>query len=79
MYIPRIYNGHDKAFFFFSFEQFRETVVTNTTSYTLPTSAYRTGDFSQALTHRMLGTDGLGRPVMETRFTIRRAISSQTA
>jgi len=64
--LPKLYNGHDKAFFFFSFEQFRETIITNSTFYTLPTPAYRNGNFSGALTGRtLLANDGFGRPVLE--------------
>ncbi|HEY6344746.1 MAG TPA: carboxypeptidase-like regulatory domain-containing protein [Bryobacteraceae bacterium] len=65
IYLPKLYNGHDKAFFFFNFEQFRQTIITNNVEYTVPTLAYRTGNFAQALTGRNLGTDGLGRPIME--------------
>jgi hypothetical protein len=65
VFIPKVYNGRDKAFFFFSFEQFRETVITNNVATTVPTVAYRQGNFSQALTGRSLGTDGLGRPLLE--------------
>jgi hypothetical protein len=63
--IPKLFNGHDKAFFFFNYEHFGETTITNNVSGTVPTLAYRNGDFSQALTTRNLGTDGLGRPIME--------------
>src|SRR5215472_13609598 len=66
--LPKIYNGHDKAFFFFNFEHFGETIITNNVSGTVPTQAYRNGDFSQALTNRNLGTDGLGRPIMENQI-----------
>src|SRR5579872_2344287 len=65
VYIPKIYDGHDKAFFFFNFEHFAETIITNNVSGTVPTLAYRTGDFSKALTNRNLGTDLLGRPILE--------------
>ncbi|MBV8820788.1 MAG: carboxypeptidase regulatory-like domain-containing protein [Acidobacteriaceae bacterium] len=65
MWIPKIYNGHDRTFFFFNFEQFRETQNINNTPITVPTALYRTGNFSQALTGRTLGTDPLGRPIME--------------
>ena len=63
--IPRVYNGHDKTFFFFNWEQFRETDEISTQADTVPTVAYRAGNFTQALTGRTLGTDPLGRPIME--------------
>ncbi|MBV9746813.1 MAG: carboxypeptidase regulatory-like domain-containing protein [Acidobacteriia bacterium] len=64
--IPKLYNGHDKAFFFFNFEHFGETLITNNVSGTVPTLAYRNGDFSQALTQRYLNmNDALGRPLNE--------------
>ena len=47
--IPKIYRGHDRTFFFFSFEQFRQSVYSNTTIGVVPTDAYRRGDFSAAL------------------------------
>jgi hypothetical protein len=62
---PKLYNGRDRSFFFFNFEQFREFFVTNDLNITVPTAAYRTGDFSSALTGRTLGTDPLGRPILE--------------
>jgi len=46
--IPKLYNGKDRSFFFFNFEQFRETQYTGFTE-TVPTNAYRTGDFSGAI------------------------------
>ena len=69
--LPKVYNGHDKLFFFFSFEQFRETVITNNVPTTVPTLAYRNGNFSSALTGRNLcpaatpNCDPLGRPILE--------------
>jgi hypothetical protein len=65
IYLPKLYNGHDKAFFFFNFEQFRQTIITNNVEYTVPTLAYRSGNFFPALTGRNLGTDGLGRAILE--------------
>ncbi len=64
-FLPKIYNGHDKTFFFFNFEQFREINGVGTNMITVPTAAYRAGDFSQVLTGKQLGTDPLGRPIME--------------
>src|SRR6185436_2678319 len=66
--LPKIYNGHDKTFFFFNWEQYRETVITNNVTRTVPIAAYRTGDFSAAMTNRNLGTDGLGRPILENQI-----------
>jgi hypothetical protein len=65
--IPKIYNGRDKTFFFFNFEQFRETQIVNNTPITVPTAAYRNGDFSgaeAALGNKVLGKDVLGRPIL---------------
>src|SRR5206468_3486256 len=41
--------GHDKSFFFFNFEQFRETQLIANGLTTVPTEAYRQGNFSAAL------------------------------
>jgi hypothetical protein len=49
VWIPRIYNGRDKTFFFFNWEQFRETTKINNQLQTVPTLAYRQGDFSAAI------------------------------
>jgi hypothetical protein len=48
--IPKLYNGKDKTFFFFSYEGYREDGTINTTSATVPLPAYRAGDFSQLIT-----------------------------
>ncbi|HEX4274896.1 MAG TPA: TonB-dependent receptor [Bryobacteraceae bacterium] len=48
VWIPKVYNGHDKTFFFFNFEQFREALGI-IQSETVPTAAYRTGDFGTAI------------------------------
>ena len=48
VWIPKIYNGRDKLFFFFSWEQYRNNLGTGSVS-TLPTEAERGGDFSALL------------------------------
>ncbi|HJT88027.1 MAG TPA: TonB-dependent receptor [Bryobacteraceae bacterium] len=63
--IPKLYDGHDKTFFFFNWEQYRETQNINNLRITVPTDAYRAGNFATALTARTLGTDPLGRPIPE--------------
>lgn len=64
VWIPKVYDGRNKTFFFGSVEWFRYPSLQNTI-FTFPPLAYRNGDFRQALTGRQLGTDPLGRPIME--------------
>ncbi len=47
--IPHVYNGKDRTFFFFNFEQFRQSTFTNNGIATMPISAYTTGNFAAAL------------------------------
>ncbi|MBZ5654549.1 MAG: carboxypeptidase-like regulatory domain-containing protein [Acidobacteriia bacterium] len=48
IWIPGLYNGRNKSFFFFSWEQYRNTEGTTSVT-TLPTDLERTGDFSALL------------------------------
>ncbi len=54
--IPHLYQGHNRTFFFFSWEQFIQSAGSSTTS-TVPTTAMRNGDFSALLTTTVLGTN----------------------
>jgi hypothetical protein len=48
--IPKIYNGRNKLFFFFSFDGFDDRKTTGTANpYTLPTMAERQGNFTDLL------------------------------
>ena len=47
--IPHLYNGHDRTFGFFNFEQFRQSESGVSVS-SIPTAAQHGGDFSQQLT-----------------------------
>ena len=47
--IPHLYDGHDKTFFFFSWEQYRNRTGLVNDLETLPTAAERGGDFSALL------------------------------
>jgi hypothetical protein len=46
VYIPKLYNGKDKTFFFFSFETGRGSPSTVLLNPTVPLSPWRAGDFS---------------------------------
>jgi hypothetical protein len=74
VWIPKIYNGHDKTFFFFAYEQYLEN-NTYTFTDTVPTADFRNGDFSAispngtcslcaayGIPTTPLGFDALGRP-----------------
>ena len=68
--IGKFYDGRDKTFFFFSFEQYRESQFITTGIATVPTLAYRRGDFSRALLPQLTiggqpAVDPLGRPVFQ--------------
>jgi carboxypeptidase family protein/TonB-dependent receptor-like protein len=76
VWIPKVYNGHNRTFFFFNYEEYRESLG-YFPNLTLPAAAYRTGDFSAispnggANFNKSLGvptgalpsTDALGRPI----------------
>src|SRR2546422_128971 len=69
IWLGKLYDGHNKSFFFFNFEQYRETQFINTGIATVPTLAMRRGDFSEALLPQLLlggqpAVDPLGRPVL---------------
>ena len=55
--MPKLYNGHDKTFFFFNYEGTRHVSGSNATLAGVPTALERQGNFSQSLI-------GNGRPVV---------------
>jgi len=64
--IPHLYNGRDKTFFFFSWEQYRQAVG-GTQASTVPTQAELGGDFTSTLdTGNVLGTNPCdGTPIYQ--------------
>lgn len=68
--IPHVYNGHDKTFFFFAYEEYHNTQTLNQGTITVPTTAYRNGDLSSLLLGPIVDSNGgpvldcLGRPMM---------------
>src|ERR1700724_3050720 len=47
--IPKVYNGTNKTFFFFNFEQYRENIHVANTSGSVLDQQMRNGDFSQVI------------------------------
>jgi hypothetical protein len=62
LYIPKIYEQRQKTFIFALYEGLRQSTPATFTA-TVPTAAFRTGDFS-ALLDGQVGTDALGRPIL---------------
>lgn len=48
VWLPKLYNGRDKTFFFFAYEGWRYSEPSSNT-YTVPTAAEISGDFSQSV------------------------------
>lgn len=68
IWIPKVYKGKDRTFFFFSYESRPTTTVNSNNLVTVPTAQYRTGNFSAATSataNKSLGTDPLGRPIIQ--------------
>ena len=66
--IPWLNKGRNKTYFFVAMDWFRYRFNLSNSgaiTSTVPTAAMRNGDFREWLTGTMLGTDFLGRPVME--------------
>jgi hypothetical protein len=64
VWIPKVYDGRNRTFFFFNWEQYRISQNILPAALSVPTNAYRQGDFSAALLgSRSLGNDPLGRPI----------------
>jgi hypothetical protein len=65
VWIPKVYNGRNRTFFFFSWEQFHQNLG-NSLDETVPTTAMRGGDFSATLTNTVLGTNPCnGQPIYQ--------------
>ena len=72
VFIPKVYDGRNKSFWFTNFEQDRVRDFRSTSFIQLPIPAFKQGDFSRlfdpSFTGRpqsgtVIGTDALGRPV----------------
>jgi hypothetical protein len=73
VYLPKLYDGRNKTFFFTNFEHTKENDLRFSGFTTLPTDDFKKGDFSRLLdpnftgnelSGTQVGTDALGRPVI---------------
>ncbi|MBZ5677834.1 MAG: TonB-dependent receptor [Acidobacteriia bacterium] len=68
IWIPKVYKGKDRTFFFFTYESRPTTTANSTRLVTVPTPDYRIGNFSAATAataNKVLSTDVLGRPIIQ--------------
>jgi len=64
VYLPKLYDGHNRTFFYTSYEHFRErTNGFGAPNRTVPLPEFYDGDFSRLLGPATGSTDALGRPV----------------
>src|SRR5262245_11969658 len=64
VWIPKLYDGRDKTFFFFALERYRERqLVFGAPNRTVPQLEMYDGNLSRLLTTEQIGTDALGRPI----------------
>jgi hypothetical protein len=71
--VPKVYNWRDKTFFFFSWEQFLQNQNFLPGTFSVPTQAYRNGDFSAAIAAAGKRVSGQTRSAARSspiRFTI---------
>ncbi len=64
--IPKVYNGRNRTFFFFNWEQYIRDQYVLPASTSVPTAAYRAGNFAGAIVaagNRNIGTDPLGNTI----------------
>jgi hypothetical protein len=64
VWIPKLYNGKNKTFFFFNWEKYRDRENLYAGITTVPDTAFRNGDLS-AILGRNLGTDFAGRAILQ--------------
>ena len=71
VWFPKLYDGKNKTFFFWSYERFRNKNINTSNNTTVPIPAYRHGDFSNLINveNRLIttasgnSTDALGRTI----------------
>ena len=67
VYIPKVYDGRNKTFFFLNMEEFINKASSAGITGNMPTAAQRMGDFSAVLTatgNKSIGTDSAGNTIL---------------
>ena len=74
VWIPKVYNGRNKTFFFFNFDQFRNKSIVSGAAATVPTEAYRARRFQLRLNRQDCSPIRRDGDTRKTRSSIRSAI-----
>jgi hypothetical protein len=83
IWIPKVYNGRNRTFFFFNWEQYIRDQYVLGAATSVPTAAYRQGNFAGAIVaagNRNIGTDPLGNAIFADEIydpTTSRAVNGQ--
>ncbi|MEK7405127.1 MAG: carboxypeptidase-like regulatory domain-containing protein, partial [Acidobacteriota bacterium] len=72
VWLPKIYDGRNRSFFFFSFETSRGSPVSQLLNPTVPTPAWRQGDFSGLLPGVTVNDPQTGQPFPGNRIPANR-------
>ena len=62
VFLPRVYDGRNRTFFFYSFETSRGSAATDLLNPTVPLPAWREGDFSGLLPQTVVRSPSTGQP-----------------
>ncbi len=67
VWIPKVYDGHNKTFFFFNLERYRDREALYNGITTVPNAEFLAGNLSNnlAIQSRSLGTDFAGRNILQ--------------
>ncbi|MGE0406219.1 MAG: TonB-dependent receptor, partial [Candidatus Korobacteraceae bacterium] len=57
VYLPKLYNGRNRSFFFFSFNGYTTRGASSTNITSVPTAAFRNGDFSSLISPSLAPAD----------------------
>ena len=64
VYLPKIYNGKDKTFFYVAYERYKESSAGGgSPTVTVPLNEFWSGNLSRLLTNQVIGQDALGRNI----------------
>jgi len=66
VYLPKIYDGKDKTFFYVAYERYKESYAGGgSPTVTVPLDEFWSGNLSKLLTSQVIGQDGLGRNIYQ--------------